>query len=430
MNKLTITSWLQPALSRGEIRCIGATSVDKFKKTIEKDAALERRFQQVLIDQPTVNSTISILRGLRARYESYHGIGISEGALQAAAHLAARYISGRFLPDKAIDLMDEATSQVKMEQTLKPEALDVIERFIGQLEMEERSLRPKAAAEKAAAHCLQDIETKLATLRSQRADLIATLPERPITAAAPGGRHWTEALRLSNEIERLNDLADEADDEGDVEQAVEYRTRVSALAEEMKEMGKISPAGNNHMNGSGPHKHQVLEGDVAKVVSKWTGIPITKLVASEREKLLHLTDELHRRIIGQEEAVGAVAEAIQRSRADLADENGPISSFMFLGPTGVGKTELAKALAAYMFNDENAMIRLDMSEYMEKHAVSRLIGAPPGYVGYDEGGLLTDAVKRRPYSVVLFDEIEKAHVDVVSALTRHHVLLDPSLLNL
>ena len=413
---MTLTLFtLQPALSRGEIRCIGATSIDKFKKTIEKDAALERRFQQVLINQPSVNSTISILRGLRSRYESYHGTVISEGALQASCHLAARYISGRFLPDKAIDLMDEATSQVKMEQTLKPEALDIIERIIGQLEMEERSLRPKAASEKAAAHCLQDIESKLASLREQRVELIASLPERPITAAAPGGRHWTEALRLANEIERLNDLADEADDEGDVEQAVEYRTRVSLLEEEMKEMGKIPPAGN-HMNGSGPHKHEVLEGDVAKVVSKWTGIPITKLVASERDKLLHLTDELHRRIIGQEEAVGAVAEAIQRSRADLADENGPISSFMFLGPTGVGKTELAKALAAYMFNSEDAMVRLDMSEYMEKHAVSRLIGAPPGYVGYDEGGLLTDAVKRRPYSVVLFDEIEKAHVDVVSLL--------------
>ena len=336
--------------------------------------------------------------------------------VQAAAHLAARYISGRFLPDKAIDLMDEATSQVKMEQTLKPEALDVIERKIGQLEMEERSLRPKAASEKAAAHCLQDIEAKLATLRSQKAELVASLPERPISAAAPGGRHWTEALRLANEIERLNDLADEADDEGDVDEAVEFRTRASQLEEEMKEMGKIPPAGGGLMNGSGPHKHQVLEGDVAKVVSRWTGIPITKLVASEREKLLHLTDELHRRIIGQEEAVGAVAEAIQRSRADLADENGPISSFMFLGPTGVGKTELAKALAAYMFNSEEAMVRLDMSEYMEKHAVSRLIGAPPGYVGYDEGGLLTDAVKRRPYSVVLFDEIEKAHVDVFNIL--------------
>ncbi|GAX72664.1 hypothetical protein CEUSTIGMA_g120.t1 [Chlamydomonas eustigma] len=413
-------SLLKPALSRVELRCIGATSIDKFKKTIEKDPALERRFQQVFIDQPTVPATISILRGLRERYEGYHGVGISEAALMAAASLAARYISGRFLPDKAIDLMDEATAQVKMEQTLKPEVLDVVERRIGQLEMEAKSLKPKAAKERAAEHCLAEVEAQLTALRAQRLELAtanALANEVPVNTESRG-KYVSQMMQLSRDIEQLTDEADVADDEGELESATEMRGRISQLHEELAEaQTKMIQCPFEPPTFMINHrKAEVSEGDVAKVVSRWTGIPITKLVASEREKLLHLQDELHNRIIGQEEAVGAVAEAIQRSRADLADPNGPIASFMFLGPTGVGKTELAKALAAYLFNSEEAIVRLDMSEYMEKHAVSRLIGAPPGYVGYDEGGLLTDAVKRRPYSVVLFDEIEKAHVDVFNVL--------------
>ncbi|KAG1671091.1 hypothetical protein FOA52_000763 [Chlamydomonas sp. UWO 241] len=415
-------SLLKPALSRGELRCIGASSPDKFKKTIEKDAGLERRFQQVYVGQPSVATTISILRGLRVRYEAFHSVGISEGALIASATLAARYISGRFLPDKAIDLMDEAAAQVKMEQTLKPEALDTVERRIGQMEMEADSLKSKVK-EPAAAHALSEMMIELAAARKTRADMLAIAKKAAQDsepAAGAGEDFMASMMALAAQIDEMTREADGADEEGEVEEATELRTRVSALHEDMaaiqKRASAAGPMSFHKFRTHGRPKVDVAEGDIAKVVSRWTGIPITKLVASERDKLLHLTDELHQRIIGQEEAVGAVAEAIQRSRADLVDPNGPIASFMFLGPTGVGKTELAKALAAYLFNSEDAMVRIDMSEYMEKHAVSRLIGAPPGYVGYDEGGLLTDAVKRRPYSVVLFDEIEKAHVDVFNVL--------------
>mmetsp|Transcript_3666 Transcript_3666/g.9911 ORF Transcript_3666/g.9911 Transcript_3666/m.9911 type:complete len:1013 (+) Transcript_3666:189-3227(+) len=435
-------SLLKPALSRGELRCIGASTLDKYKKTIEKDPALERRFQQVFADQPSVQQTISILRGLRKRYEGYHGIEISESALMAAAALSARYINGRFLPDKAIDLVDEAAAQVKMEATLKPEALDVLDRRISQLQMEAASLKLKAKTDKTAATCLDEIETALAESKEKAEELRAAHAKAD---AANGGDHQQKMAGLVKralEMESKFAQANDAEEEGDPDSADALREEAMAIEGELREARSAALAGGepgtplsmgggtaatgsmagpmSHMfaqaMGKGKKQAAVTEGDVAKVISRWTGIPVTKLVASEREKLLSLTDELHRRIIGQHEAVEAVAEAIQRSRADLADPNGPIASFMFLGPTGVGKTELAKALAAYLFNSEDALIRLDMSEYMEKHAVSRLIGAPPGYVGYDEGGLLTDAVRRKPYSVVLFDEIEKAHVDVFNVL--------------
>uniref|UniRef100_A0A7S0RCH4 Clp R domain-containing protein n=1 Tax=Chlamydomonas leiostraca TaxID=1034604 RepID=A0A7S0RCH4_9CHLO len=436
---------LKPMLGRGELRCIGATTLDEYRKYIEKDPALERRFQQVYVDQPSVAQTVSILRGLRERYELHHGVRIADSALVEAAVLSDRYIADRFLPDKAIDLVDEAAAKLKMEITSKPEALDEVERRITRLQMEAASLGRRAAVDRTAALCLQDVEAQLSAARAAEAELRAGL------AAAEDknpGQQIVGLARLAMEIEKLNAEAEEADDEGDCEAAAELRSHAADLEGQLAAKraaamsaglpgtsatgsqrgshdhghGRFDPVSSpglfNLMGGlgGGSKRYEVSEADVAKVISRWTGIPVTKLVASERDKLLHLTDELHRRIIGQEEAVEAVAEAIQRSRADLADPNGPIASFMFLGPTGVGKTELAKALAAYLFNSEEALVRLDMSEYMEKHAVSRLIGAPPGYVGYDEGGQLTEAVRRRPYSVILFDEVEKAHADVFNVL--------------
>jgi ATP-dependent Clp protease ATP-binding subunit ClpB len=396
---------LKPMMARGELRCIGATTLDEYRKYIEKDAALERRFQQVYIDQPTVTDTISILRGLKERYEVHHGVKISDNALVAAATLSTRYISDRFLPDKAIDLMDEAAAKLKMEITSKPEELDEIDRKVLQLEMERLSVNKDTST--AARERLHKIEKELADLKEE---------QRAFTA------QWQSEKDIITEIQTIKEEMDKVNIE--IQQA--ERTYDLALASALK-YGKLTELqqkleaaehqlSDSQTTGKSLLREEVTEADIAEIISKWTGIPLTKLVATEREKLLHLEDELHERVIGQEEAVTAVAEAIQRSRAGLSDPNRPISSFIFLGPTGVGKTELAKTLANYLFDAEDALIRIDMSEYMEKHAVSRLIGAPPGYVGYEEGGQLTESIRRRPYAVILFDEIEKAHPDVFNVL--------------
>jgi ATP-dependent Clp protease ATP-binding subunit ClpB len=392
---------LKPMLARGELRCIGATTLDEYRKYIEKDAALERRFQQVYVDQPSVEDTISILRGLRERYENHHGVKISDSALVAAATLSDRYISDRFLPDKAIDLVDEAAARLKMEITSKPEELDEIDRKILQLQMERLSLQKESDA--ASRERLERIEKEIADFQEEQTTLNAQWQsEKDII---------DKIQAVKKEIERVNLEIEQAERDYDLNRAAELKYgKLTDLHRRLE--AAESELANAQRSGKSLLREEVTEGDIAEIISKWTGIPISKLVESEKEKLLHLEDELHRRVIGQEEAVTAVADAIQRSRAGLADPNRPIASFIFLGPTGVGKTELAKALAAYMFDTEEALVRIDMSEYMEKHAVSRLIGAPPGYVGYEEGGQLTEAIRRRPYSVILFDEIEKAHPDV------------------
>ncbi len=401
---------LKPLLSSGELRCIGATTLDKYRKFIEKDPALERRFQQVPIEQPTAAQTVSILRGLRTRYERHHSVRISDKAIVAAAMLSDRYICDRYLPDKAIDVIDEATARVKMDKTLKPEALDKVERRILDLELERRMLRRGSAMDRGDSEALALLEEELRALRDRRQELDGVYR-----------CDMSEVEQLSGiqeEIDRLNEEIDEAEDAGDEAEADRLRSgRREELLKELKAaQDKVVRArGASHIPLLSS-RGEVSESDIAGVISSWTGIPLTKLVESERDKLLQLTDELHKRIIGQEEAVEAVAEAIHRSRAGMKDPNGPIASFMFLGPTGVGKTELAKALASYLFDSEDAMVRLDMSEYMEKHAVSKLIGAPPGYVGFDEGGQLTEKIRRTPYTVVLFDEVEKAHVDVFNLL--------------
>ncbi|WP_088242429.1 ATP-dependent chaperone ClpB [Calothrix rhizosoleniae] len=392
---------LKPMLARGELRCIGATTLDEYRKYIEKDAALERRFQQVYVDQPTVEDTISILRGLKERYEVHHGVKISDSSLVAAATLSSRYISDRFLPDKAIDLVDEAAARLKMEITSKPEELDEIDRKILQLEMEKLSLQKESDA--ASKERLERLEKELADLKEeQRALNTQWESEKGVI---------TKIQSVKEEIDRVNLEVQQSERNYDLNRAAELKYgKLTDLHRQLETVeGELAQA-----QGSGTSllREEVTEADIAEIISKWTGIPISKLVESEKEKLLHLEDELHHRVIGQEEAVTAVADAIQRSRAGLADPNRPIASFVFLGPTGVGKTELAKALATYMFDTEEAMVRIDMSEYMEKHTVSRLIGAPPGYVGYEEGGQLTEAIRRRPYAVILFDEIEKAHPDV------------------
>jgi len=396
---------LKPMLARGELRCIGATTLDEYRKYIEKDAALERRFQQVYVDQPSVEDTISILRGLKDRYETHHNVKISDTALVAAATLSTRYISDRFLPDKAIDLVDEAAAKLKMESTSKPEGLDEIDRKILQLEMERLSLQKES--DLASLERLDRLQKELADLKEIQSSLNA---------------QWTaekEILdrrkNLKDEIERLNIDIQNAERDYDLNRAAELKygkltdlQRQLQLAENQFQTAQTT--------GRSLLREEVTEEDIAEIISKWTGIPISKLVESEMQKLLFLEDELHQRVIGQDDAVTAVSDAIQRSRAGLADPNRPTASFIFLGPTGVGKTELAKALAAYLFDTEEAMVRIDMSEYMEKHSVSRLIGAPPGYVGYDEGGQLTEAIRRRPYAVILFDEIEKAHPDVFNIM--------------
>ncbi|KAG6415696.1 hypothetical protein SASPL_123110 [Salvia splendens] len=392
---------LKPMLGRGELRCIGATTLDEYRKYIEKDPALERRFQQVYVDQPTVEDTISILRGLRERYELHHGVRISDSALVEAAILSDRYISGRFLPDKAIDLVDEAAAKLKMEITSKPTALDEINRAVLKLEMERLSL--KNDTDRATKDRLNRLEDELSLLKQRQTELNEQWEHEKTV--------MTRLTSIKEEIDRVNLEIQQAEREYDLNRAAELKygslnslQRQLEIAE--KELDEYIRSGKSML------REEVSGSDIAEIVSKWTGIPVSKLQQSEREKLLHLEEELHKRVIGQNPAVTAVAEAIQRSRAGLSDPHRPIASFMFMGPTGVGKTELAKALASYLFNTEDALVRIDMSEYMEKHAVSRLIGAPPGYVGYEEGGQLTETVRRRPYAVILFDEIEKAHSDV------------------
>ncbi|CAH8271182.1 unnamed protein product [Arabidopsis lyrata] len=392
---------LKPMLGRGELRCIGATTLDEYRKYIEKDPALERRFQQVYVDQPTVEDTISILRGLRERYELHHGVRISDSALVEAAILSDRYISGRFLPDKAIDLVDEAAAKLKMEITSKPTALDELDRSVIKLEMERLSLTNDT--DKASRERLNRIETELVLLKEKQAELTEQWEhERSV---------MSRLQSIKEEIDRVNVEIQQAEREYDLNRAAELK--YGSLNSLQRQLNEAEKELNEYLSsGKSMFREEVLGSDIAEIVSKWTGIPVSKLQQSERDKLLHLEEELHKRVVGQNPAVTAVAEAIQRSRAGLSDPGRPIASFMFMGPTGVGKTELAKTLASYLFNTEEALVRIDMSEYMEKHAVSRLIGAPPGYVGYEEGGQLTETVRRRPYSVILFDEIEKAHGDV------------------
>lgn len=447
---------LKPALGRGLLKCIGASTTEKFKKTIEQDAALERRFQQVPVAEPDVDQTISVLRGLRGKYEQHHAIKINESAVVAAAKLSARYVQGRCLPDKAIDLLDEAAAAVRMQKTLKPEDMDVVDRKVAQLTKERDQIRAKLAEEKykpgtsskMAAACLAGLNQELAAEKAKQKKIAAEL-EKEQKASRD---HKRAAADLSFGERRLaNAKAKQAAAAVNIRRVEEARAKAE-VASDAEAVAKVEAAGKQAQNdaaradkeaaelselvakakveyvkteqelmaiskGNGMMmKEEVTDGDIAQVVSRWTGVPVAKLVASEKAKLLQLEAELHQRVIGQETAVTSVAEAVQRSRADLSDPNGPVASFMFLGPTGVGKTELAKALASYLFNSDTALIRLDMSEYMEKHSVARLIGAPPGYIGYDEGGMLTDAVRQKPYSIVLFDEIEKAHVDVFNVL--------------
>jgi ATP-dependent Clp protease ATP-binding subunit ClpB len=398
---------LKPMLARGELRCIGATTLDEHRKHIEKDPALERRFQQVFVDQPSVEDTISILRGLKERYEVHHGVRIADTALVAAAVLSSRYIADRFLPDKAIDLVDESAARLKMEITSKPEAIDEIDRKILQLEMEKLSLGRESDA--ASKERLERIERELAELNEQQSGLNAQWQKEK------GAIDNLQALK--EEIEQITLQVEQAKRNYDLNKAaaLEYGTLAELnkkLAAREEELGSADSDSSTQQL----LREEVTEDDIAEVIAKWTGIPVSKLAQSEMEKLLELEKQLHGRVIGQTEAVSAVADAIQRSRAGLSDPNRPIASFLFLGPTGVGKTELSKALAAELFDSENALVRIDMSEYMEKHAVSRLIGAPPGYVGFEEGGQLTEAVRRRPYAVILFDEIEKAHPDVFNVM--------------
>ncbi|KAL5095839.1 hypothetical protein RYX36_000166 [Vicia faba] len=392
---------LKPMLGRGELRCIGATTLDEYRKYIEKDPALERRFQQVYVDQPTVEDTVSILRGLRERYELHHGVRISDGALVEAAILSDRYISGRFLPDKAIDLVDEAAAKLKMEITSKPTVLDEINRSVLKLEMERLSLMNDT--DRASKDRLNRLEAELSLLKDKQAELTEQWEHEKFV--------MTRIQSIKEEIDRVNLEIQQAEREYDLNRAAELKYgSLNSLQQQLESAEKEL---DEYMNsGKSMLREEVTGNDISEIVSKWTGIPVSKLQQSEKEKLLYLEEVLHKRVVGQDPAVKAVAEAIQRSRAGLSDPHRPIASFMFMGPTGVGKTELAKTLASYMFNTEEALVRIDMSEYMEKHAVSRLIGAPPGYVGYEEGGQLTETVRRRPYAVILFDEIEKAHSDV------------------
>lgn len=392
---------LKPALARGELRSIGATTLDEYQKYFEKDKALERRFQTVMVNEPDKMSSISILRGLKERYENHHKVRIQDDAIIAAVTLSDRYITERFLPDKAIDLIDEAASKLRMERNSLPEELDEIERHIKQLEIEREAIKREKDEVK-----LSHLSKEIAALKEQESHKRAKWQqEKELADSIQNSKH---------EIEELKFEAEKAEREGDYGRVAEIRYgKITKLEEEIsrtKEALRVAQGGNAMI------KEEVTSEDIADIVSRWTGIPISKMLESEREKLLNLEDELHKRVIGQEEAIQAVSDAVRRSRAGLQDPKRPIGSFIFLGTTGVGKTELAKALATYLFNDETSMTRIDMSEYQEKFSVSRLIGAPPGYIGYDEGGQLTEAVRRKPYSVILFDEIEKAHPDVFNIL--------------
>ena len=394
------SNMLKPALARGELRCIGATTLNEYKKYIEKDAALERRFQPVLVGQPSVEDTIAILRGLKERYEVHHGVRIKDSAIVSAAVLSNRYITERFLPDKAIDLIDEAASSLRIEIDSMPSEIDQIERRITQLEIERQAL--KKEEDPASRERLQKLEAELAHLREQSDRLkLRWKTEKEII---------TRIRQLKSDIEQAKVEEQRATREGDLAKASEIRYGQLVALE--KQLAKANTELEGKEKGGRMLKEEVDEEDVARVVSKWTGIPVSKMLEGEVAKLVSMEDRLRLRVVGQEEALKLVANAVRRSRAGLADPNRPIGSFIFLGPTGVGKTELARALAEFLFDDEKAMLRIDMSEYMEKHAVARLIGAPPGYVGYEEGGQLTEQVRRRPYSVLLFDEIEKAHADV------------------
>jgi ATP-dependent Clp protease ATP-binding subunit ClpB len=398
------SNMLKPALARGELRCIGATTLNEYQKHIEKDAALERRFQPVYVGEPDVNGTIAILRGLKERYEVHHGVRIQDSALVAAATLSNRYITDRFLPDKAIDLMDEAASRLRIEIDSMPTEIDEVERKVVQLEIERTAL--KKEKDKASRERLAKIEKEVSDLRESSAAMKA---------------HWQQEkeaigrIRATKEkIERARFDADKATQQGDLGRAAELR--YGTLPELEKELADQNARLSDLQHSKRMLKEEVDAEDVAEVVAKWTGIPVRRMLESEVDRLLHIEDRLRQRVVGQDEALLLVANAVRRSRAGLGDPRRPMGSFLFMGPTGVGKTELARALAEFLFDDEKAMVRIDMSEYMEKHAVSRLIGAPPGYVGYDEGGQLTEAIRRRPYAVVLFDEIEKAHADVFNVL--------------
>jgi ATP-dependent Clp protease ATP-binding subunit ClpB len=398
------SNMLKPALARGELHCIGATTLDEFRKYIEKDAALERRFQQVFVDEPTVEETITILRGLKEKYEVHHGVKIKDEAIIAAGVLSNRYITGRFLPDKAVDLIDEAAARLKMEIDSMPTEIDEVERRIMQLEIEREAL--KKEKDEASKEKLSEIKSNIANLKEESNTLKAQWTREK--------DHISKIRSAKEEIDQLRSDAEKAQRDGDLSTASELlygklpelNEKVEKLSKELNEIQKVKCM----------LKEEVDADDIAAIVSSWTGVPVSRLLEGEVEKLIHMEDRLHVRVIGQDDAIHAVSNALRRSRAGLSDPNRPIGSFLFLGPTGVGKTELARALAEFMFDDEHAMVRIDMSEYMEKHTVSRLVGAPPGYVGYEEGGQLSEAVRRRPYSVVLFDEIEKAHSDVFNVL--------------
>ena len=393
---------LKPALARGELRSIGATTLNEYQKYFEKDKALERRFQKVMIEEPDFDSTVSILRGIKEKYETHHHIRIKDDAIISAVELSTRYITDRFLPDKAIDLIDEAASRLRMEMNSRPEELDELDRRIMQLEIEQAAIRREKDEVK-----LSAIAAELANLKESRSQVEARwLTEKNIVDDIQKTLSHIEDLKFqSSEAERNADYARVAEIRYSL--LKEAQDHINELNTRLKEM---------QANGTALIKEEVDSEDIAEIVSKWTGIPVRKMMASDREKLLHLEEELHRRVVGQDRAITAIADAVRRSRAGLQDPRKPIGSFMFLGTTGVGKTELARALAEFLFNDEKAMVRIDMSEYQEKHSVSRLVGAPPGYIGYDEGGQLTEAVRRHPYSVVLFDEIEKAHPDTFNIL--------------
>jgi ATP-dependent Clp protease ATP-binding subunit ClpB len=396
---------LKPMLARGQLRAVGATTLDEYRKHIEKDAALERRFQPLMVDEPDVNDTIAILRGLKERYEVHHGVRITDPAIVAAATLSARYIADRFLPDKAIDLIDESASRLKMEIESSPVEIDEVDRRVQQLEIERAALRKEK--DEASKERLKALEAELADLGERASELKARWQSE---------KEAIEAIKTTkSELEELHRGAERAERDTDLERAAELRYgKIPELEKRLTdEEAKLSEL---HSDGGSLLTEEVTEEDIAQVVSRWTGIPVSRLMEGEVEKLVHMEERLHERVVGQDEAVEAVSNALRRSRAGLADPNRPIGTFLFLGPTGVGKTELARALAEFMFDSEQAMTRIDMSEYMEKHAVARLIGAPPGYVGYEEGGQLTEAVRRRPYAVILLDEIEKAHADVFNVL--------------